>query len=323
VHLRSFCINVVLSVLVFSFFISNTFASTTDAISIFAVSRDLAGFHQFENQIRHYEDGNVWKVSIVPFFSDDPTPIIFQESGTAFTIIFSTLEELLHTVAMIAHTSNRQIAILNIHAHGLPGGQGFPRDLEMLRSWRCKRWRDRSKKPEKSFAKYYQLPSFEEISDIRQWHKDSSNNYCLSTSKDWRAVSERLYLGDLRRYFSKDAQINLLSCLVGYGTFGDLFLKNLAALLLPVDGNGRVSGPINFGLADSSMYFGLGFWDYKGSRQLTRDKKIYSKTKQDFRIAQSGTLRVAEPDGKGGYKSRTIKGIRYWNFSAAQFELPN
>lgn len=265
-------------------------------ITIDAVEWIVGKFHRKDHQKHPYEDDNRWKPMILPQDAEQ-SPLVYSsqvKGQTVHVIQFKTLEELLKESIRLSESLNAPIGTLNIHAHGLPGGQFFAKDQKTLVSSECEQWRDLADADDAaSYNQYYSIPSKYEVFSIRRLGDSVGGKLdCVTGVNEWKDVLANV-TSDIKRYFSPQIQINLLSCVVGYGKRGQDYLLGLAQLLLPAQGAGRVNAAVQFGLGDWSMKEGMGFWDYQDDRQLARDAEIYTRTKKDADVQQQGTIRYS------------------------------
>jgi hypothetical protein len=293
------------------------FALAAIALSASAFAQDLTingaefgigKFHRKDNKVQPYESNNVWKPFILPNNVKSNAGYVQKNSETNYTIFFTNLDEFLAEVIKLTKTTGKKVAILNINAHGLPGGMWFPKDAATRDSAECKDWRNTSfSSDDSNYDPYYSLPSKEEVVQFQQMGSASGipSYECLTGLNEWTAVAKAR--PEIKTAFAEKAQIHMLSCIVGLGTLGDKFTKGLANLLLT---SGKVQTSIKFGLGDFSMAEGMGFWDYESDDQLERDAQRYPTHRRDSEVAQKGDIRVAVKDDSGT-RSGLIRDVEY------------
>lgn len=247
-------------------------------------------FHRFDNKIHKYGSANVWSVDILPE-GGVQTPIVYPNPDGSMTIQFSNLEEFLRSAIQVAQQRGTKISVLNFHGHGMPGGMWYPKDAAQLASPECASWRVAAAAEDKSnYDQYYSPIPKAEILALRAASQKPSHFECVTGLPEFQEVVARI--PNIKSYFSDDAQVHFLSCLVGLGPVGETFTSGVANLLL--GGNRSAAKSIlTFGLGDWSMPQGMGFWDYQNDAQLEHDNTVYPKDRQDREIAQKGTIRVA------------------------------
>jgi hypothetical protein len=112
---------------------------------------------------------------------------------------------------------------------------------------------------------------------------------CTTGAAEWRQGLAKN--PEFKAVFSDDAQFHFLSCVVGLGSVGEQFTKDIASMVLGQKGHVQTS--MAFGLGDWSMPEGMGFWDYQSDAQVERDNSKYPVDHQDREIAQKGSIRMA------------------------------
>ncbi len=271
------------------------FAGAAQPLVIHASELGVGKFHRKDNKAHNYGANNAWTPYILADNASDQTPLVQKNTDGSVTIFFSNLDELLTAVTGVAKEAGRQVSVLNVHGHGLPGGMWYPKDAETQASGECADWRGAANSTDEvNYGKYYEPVPKYEIMMIRQMAENSGSSFqCTSGLEEWRnAVAAHT---DLKQALSPDLQVHVLSCVVGLGNAGDVYTKGIANLL--VTGGGHVTTSINFGLGDWSMPEGMGFWDYQNDEQLDRDNGVYPANKRDADIAQIGSVRVAVGNG--------------------------
>jgi len=180
---------------------------------------------------------------------------------------------------------------------------GFPRavgskDKAELESMNCSQWKETAQADDsKSYDEYYSTPDKQSIAMIKALGQNHYSYPCVQGASEWESVGSKIT--NLKSYFSPDAEVNFLSCVVGLGSVGEDFTLRIAKLFLPAGGTGRVQAALKFGLGDWSMDKGMGFWDYINDDQLAKDSKDYETNKRDANMAQSGDVRVASHPQSG------------------------
>ena len=266
-------------------------AGGAQPLVVHASELGVGKFHRKDNKAHNYGANNSWSPYILADGASDQTPVIQKNTDGSVTVFFSNLDELLSTLPSVAKQAGRQISVLNIHGHGLPGGMWYPKDAETQASGECSDWRAAANSSDDvNYDKYYQPVSKFEIMMIRQMAENTDSSFqCTTGLPEWRnAVAAH---SDLKGALATDLQVHVLSCVVGLGNAGDVYTKGIAELL--VSGGGHVTTSIDFGLGDWSMPEGMGFWDYQNDEQLDRDNSVYPKNRRDADIAQIGSVRVA------------------------------
>ncbi len=267
-----------------------------------AVIWSLGAFHRQDNKVHPYSEKNVWKDMVLPDganFQNLDGPI--HNPDGSYTFFFSALNELFSQALGLSEKTHLPISVLNIHAHGVPGGQWFPKDLDdLFSSYDCADWMRAENKPDTEIYKdYYSWPTTDGIKHDHELGNLTSPAYpCSSGLQEWKDVLSGI--ADVKKTFASDAQINFLSCDVGIGTKGEKFLLGVASLLFnPENSSPRIQAAMEAGLADWSMEKGMGFFDYQNEAQYERDVKLNEAEKRDASIAQPGLLRVVTTvDGK-------------------------
>ena len=254
----------------------------------------MSKFHRYDNSVHAYPASSAWLPDIAPDGDLSATPIVF-DSANGVTVIFSNLEELLNAVVDVSRKKGVQVGVLNINAHGLPGGTWFPKDEKQKKSGECASLRKLGSAPDKeSYKLYYTMPSREQVMALHKLAVMRGGVSCVTDAPAWREVVARV--PGVQGLFSDNAVVRFESCLVGLGPAGEDFGKSLARLLL-TGKDARVESSVNLGLADWSMPEGMGFWDYQDEYQLQRDAEKYDRTRKDRDVMQKGTIRVTSGAG--------------------------
>lgn len=287
---------------------TQAFAKTAeDGIIINAAEYGIGKFHRKDNQVHQYEADNAWKVFVLADNAQTSTMQTIENENSTYTVYYTNLEELLIEVVALAKKTGKKVSVININAHGLPGGMWFPKDVKTRESMECASWRTAARgSDEDNYNQYYSTISKEEIADFTRLSQAGSipSFNCLTGLNEWTAIVARV--PEIKNVFTTDAQIHMHSCLVGLGTLGEKFTLGLAKLLFS-KGTQQVQTSIKFGLGDWSMPEGMGFWTYMSDDQIERDNANYPINRKDREMAQKGDIRVAQMTETGMVKSGMIK----------------
>src|SRR4051812_38206583 len=100
-----------------------SFATTAMAqgLMIHAAEIGIGKFHRHDNKVHKYAPNNVWSAYVAPQ-GGAVSPVIVDNPDNSVSIQFTSLEQLLQSVMQISNAKHQKIAILNISAHGMPGG---------------------------------------------------------------------------------------------------------------------------------------------------------------------------------------------------------
>ncbi len=271
----------------------------------------IGKFHRKDNKVHKYEANNAWKVFILPESVNLTKAFVQKNSASNYTIYFTNLEEFLNEAVKLTVSTGKKIGVINLNAHGLPGGMWFPKDAKTRDSSECASWRDAaSNSDEANYNQYYSAVSKEEMlsfNGMANAARIPAFN-CLTGLGEWTAIVARVPA--IKTAFSDKAQVHMHSCIVGMGTLGDAYTQGLAKLLFSVPDSQMVQTSIKFGLGDWSMPEGMGFWGYESDAQLARDNSVYPTHRRDSEIMQRGDLRVAQLTN-GILKSGMIKGEQF------------
>jgi len=272
---------------------NSDFRIHTDLI-IHGVEIGVGKFHRYDNQVRPYSDENVWKNYILPENSGAETPVVVENADSSVSIFFSNLEELLVTLTNISKERGQAVDVLNINAHGLPGAMWFPVDEKEQNSAACTSWvASANAKDKANYDQYYSTISMADIVQLTLFSKLPSMQFaapCTTGASEWEKILKKH--PEVKTSFADDAQLHLLSCLVGLGWAGSKFTAKLGELLF-VGENAKVQAALDFGLGDWSMPEGMGFWDYQDYKQFSRDNKNYPVNRSDREMMQKGEIRLA------------------------------
>jgi len=270
-------------------FTASAFAS--NGLTIHTTEFGVGKFHRYDNKVHAYGAQNAWAPYVLADGAATDKALTVKNADGSYTVFFSTLDEMMSSVVAISQSTGQKVSVLNVHGHGLPGAMWFPKDQATLNSWSCSDWqRAASGADVDNYNQYYGPVSTDEIMQIR----DMSNNpavhmSCTTGANEWRqGVAKN---PTFKTVFESDAQLHFLSCVVGLGTVGEQFTKDIASIVL---GNGgHIQTSMAFGLGDWSMPEGMGFWDFQSEEQVDRDNSKYPVDHQDREIAQKGSIRMA------------------------------
>lgn len=266
----------------------------------------IGKFHRKDNKVHPYEKNNAWRPFILPEGVSTKEAYIQKNSASNYTIFFTNLEEFLTKIVEISKTTGKKVSVLNLNAHGLPGGMWFPKDAKTRDSFECNDWRDAaSNSDEANYDQYYSNVEKEEILSFNALSNARSipGFQCLTGIKEWEVMVARVPA--IKDVFTGNAQVHMLSCIVGMGTLGDAYTQGLANMLFNEKDSQQIQTSIKFGLGDWSMGEGMGFWGYESDEQLKKDNEIYPVHRSDREIMQKGSIRVAQVD-RGQVKSGLI-----------------
>jgi hypothetical protein len=266
-------------------------------ITIHAAEMGIGKFHRMDNKAHAYAPNNLWRNYVLPAGVNEKQQQIYQNSDGSYTIFFTNLEEMFAGVVQISQKTGQKVSILNLEAHGLPGGMWYPQTAAQRDSSTCASWRDAAYgNDQANYEQYYSAVSKSEIMEFRSYANSSFHfpQPCVAGAKEW-AQSSKKVAGFLDS-FAPAAEMHFISCIVGLGKTGDAFTQSVAKSLFSARG-GKVMTSLYFGLGDYSIPEGMGFWDYVNDAQLDRDNAIYVKNKTDRDIALKGSIRVANAIG--------------------------
>lgn len=287
------------------------------AISLSALATDLTingaefgigKFHRKDNKVHAYGANNAWKPFILPEGVSTKSAYIQQNGDSNYTIFFTNLEEFLTQIVALSTQTGKKVAVINLNAHGLPGGMWFPKDASTRDSFECASWRSAANNADDAnYSQYYSAVSKSEMLSFNSMSNRPSipGGNCLTGVKEWTQMVTKVPA--IQNVFTHDAQIHMLSCIVGMGSLGTNYTNGLAALLFAAAPDAQqVQTSLKFGLGDWSMPEGMGFWGFESDAQLDRDNQIYPVNRRDADIAQRGSIRVAQVAGHS-VKSGLIK----------------
>lgn len=255
----------------------------------------IGKFHRKDNQEHKYESNNAWKVFILPANVATDKAYVQKNSATNYTIFFTNLEEFLTKIVEISKQTGKKVGMLNLNAHGLPGGMWFPVDAKTRDAFECMSWRSAANNSDNdNYDQYYSAVSKEEMQSFEAMsnRRNIPSYQCLTGLKEWTAMVAKVPA--VKTVFADDAQVHMLSCIVGMGLLGDAYTTGLASLLFANQKDQQVQTSIKFGLGDWSMPEGMGFWGFESDAQLDHDNEIYPVHKRDSEIMQHGSIRVAQ-----------------------------
>ena len=255
----------------------------------------IGKFHRKDNKVHKYEANNAWSPFILPEGADTKTALVRQNSASNYTIFFTNLEEFLTKIVELSTKTGKKVAILNLNAHGLPGGMWFPVNAKTRDAAECASWRTAaSNSDDSNYTQYYSAVPKDEILQLTQMSNSSRipSYQCLTGLNEWTAMVAKVPA--IKSAFTDNAQVHMLSCIVGLGTLGDAYTQGLAKVLFAKGSSQQVQTSIKFGLGDWSMPEGMGFWGLETDAQLDRDNSVYPIHRRDSEIMQKGSIRVAQ-----------------------------
>lgn len=283
-------------------------------LTINAAEIGIGKFHRHDNKQHTYENQNAWTPYILPEGEVGKLPLVKEVSSDTVTIFFDTLEGMLKQMVKIAEERHEKVTVLNINAHGLPGGMWFPATEKIMNGFSCMQWKMAAQGgDEGNYKQYYSAVSKEDILQLREYSKSGGSMPCVTSGTQWKTVVASI--PGMKEVFAEGASVNLLSCLVGLGPVGEKFTKELAEILFDKT-EGTVRTSIKLGLGDWSMPEGMGFWDYIDDEQLKKDNAIYPVNKKDREIMQKGPIRVAQLE-KGLWGTKVIDGLDFMTLDGA------
>lgn len=269
-------------------------ANASAGLVIHTTEFGVGKFHRYDNQVHAYGAKHAWAPYILAQGAATDKALIQKNADGSYTVFFSTLDEMMATVVQISREQNQKVSVLNVHGHGLPGAMWFPKDDRTLKGFMCGDWRQAANGSDvDNYNQYYGAVTVADIMQIRQVSNNPNVKMgCTTGAAEWReGVTKN---PDFRAALNSDAQLHFISCVVGLGTVGDAFTKDIAAIVLPSGAtSGHVQTSMAFGLGDWSMPEGMGFWDYQTDEQVRRDNANYGTHKNDREIAQKGAIRMA------------------------------
>ena len=194
-------------------------------LTIHAAEFGIGKFHRKDNEVHPYADNNVWKVFIpdskAPF--DGKNMVRQKNKDNSYTVFYSNLDELFTEMEKISDENNHaKIKVFNLHAHGSPGGMGFPRDVANRDSSACIDWKDKARGDDLSnYNQYYGIGSENQIGTTDEASIDyiasltntafySQRDICVTDLSDWKLIAARH--PKLKAAFADDVQIHFLSC---------------------------------------------------------------------------------------------------------------
>jgi hypothetical protein len=271
---------------------SSALASQSGLI-VNAVEYGVAKFHRYDNKVHAYAANSTWKNFILPDNATTLRQVVQRNADGSYTIFFSAAEEMLQSAIEIAHAERRPIQILNLEAHGMPGGMWYPIDAAARSSQACSDWVTAAQGDDRAnYEQYYTPATKDEVLGFRKYAQVASHaaQPCTSGLTEWTTIIRRNPA--IISAFGTDGEIHFISCIVGLGLTGQNFTTGFAQILFGT-AQGRITTSVNFGLGDWSMPEGMGFWDYENDQQLARDAILYPRDRDDREIMQKGSIRVA------------------------------
>lgn len=268
----------------------------------------IGKFHRKDNKEHPYEDTNAWKVFVLPENVSTKEAFVQKNGEDNYTIFFTNLDEFLVKILELTKTTGKKVAVLNLNAHGLPGGMWFPKDARTRDSFECMSWRQAANNSDDdNYNQYYSAVSKEEILSFDQMANATRipSYSCLTGLPEWTQVVNNR--PEIKGAFAANAQIHMHSCIVGLGSLGERYTQGMVDLLLT---SGKVQTSIKFGLGDWSMPEGMGFWGFESDEQLRIDNERYPTHRRDSEIMQKGDIRVAQKTS-AGIRGGLITGVEY------------
>jgi len=284
----------------------STFGFSSEGLIIHASEIGVGKFHRLDNEKNPY-GMSAWRVFILPNEASAKTPLLTNNDDGSKTIFFSTLEELLKTVVQISNDEGKQVDLLTLHGHGIPGAMWFPKNDLFKKSVECYRWKDMANAPdETSYQLYYSGLKKESALQMRKQAQEplSPNFQCMSGLRAWKDMLAQI--PEFKKALAPHSQIHFMACVVGLGLAGDNFLSGLAHELYD-DKKGLIQAPVKLGLGDWSMPEGMGFWDYLTDAQQAHDSANYPIERRDRSVMQRGDIKVAQVLIPGEVKLGFIK----------------
>lgn len=270
-------------------------AMAADTLTINGAEFGIGKFHRYDNKVHKYDQNNTWNVFILPDGVKTKQAYVQKNAEDNYTIFFTNLEEFLTKIVELSVKTGKKVGMLNLNAHGLPGGMWFPKNVATRDSEECVQWRQAASDSDgDNYSQYYSSVSKEDMlyyNDMAETSRIPSYQ-CLTGLREWAAIAK--VVPAIKTVFSDDAQVHMLSCIVGLGSLGDNYTQGIAKLLFPNLVNQQVQTSIKFGLGDWSMPEGMGFWGFESDAQLARDNEIYPVNRKDSEIMQRGNIRVAD-----------------------------
>lgn len=260
---------------------------------IHAAEMGIGKFHRYDNKVHKYEDSNIWKDYILADGVDEHKQQVTKNADGSYTIYFTNLEEMLNGAVSISKEVGQKVSILNLEAHGLPGGMWYPKSAAQRDSAECGEWRNAAFGDDlTNYNQYYSAVDMMTISYYRMYARTANHGHqdCVTGLAEW--VETIAKIKDFDQLFAPEAEMHFISCIVGLDKAGDAFTKGIAQALFK-NSTGKVMTSVNYGLGDWSLPEGMGFFDFQSKEQLDRDNADYVKNKKDRNIAQKGQVRIA------------------------------
>ncbi len=279
---------VIIALLVSIFAVS---ANASNGLTVHTTEFGVGKFHRYDNKVHAYGAKNAWAPYILADGAPTDRAMTVKNADGSFTVFFSTLDEMMASVVAISQSEGKKVSVLNIHGHGLPGAMWFPKDEATKNGWTCGDWVDAASGDDRAnYEQYYSPVSASQVMQMRQMSNNPNVRMsCTTGAREWReGVTKN---PAFKTVFESDAQFHFLSCIVGLGSVGDQFTKDIGAIVLGQ--GGHVQTAMMFGLGDWSMPEGMGFWDYQSDDQIDRDNAKYPVTRTDREIMQKGSIRMA------------------------------
>jgi hypothetical protein len=278
----------------FVFLFATTLCATVFAATGLVVHTTEFGvgkFHRYDNKVHPYGAQNAWTPYILADGAATDKALTVKNADGSYTVFFSTLDEMMKSVVAISQSEGKKVSVLNVHGHGLPGAMWFPKDEATRSGWMCGDWNAAASGADvDNYNQYYGAVSVSEIMQMRQMSNNPNVHMaCTTGAREWReGVANN---PAFKAALDSEAQFHFLSCIVGLGSVGDQFTKDIASIVLGQSGHVQTS--MAFGLGDWSMPEGMGFWDYQSDDQVNHDNSNYTVHHTDREIMQKGSVRMA------------------------------
>lgn len=284
-----------ISALVFVFAVSSftTSAFASNGLIVHTTEFGVGKFHRYDNKVHPYGASNAWTPYILADGAATDKVLTVKNADGSYTVFFSTLDEMMKSVIAISQAEGKKVSVLNVHGHGLPGAMWFPKDEATKNGWSCWDWVAAASGDDvDNYNQYYGPVSTSQIMQIRSMSNNPNVRMsCTTGAREWsEGVTKNPAFTSV---FENDAQFHFLSCVVGLGSVGDQFTKDIGSIVLGQNAAGHVQTSMAFGLGDWSMPEGMGFWDYQSDDQVARDNAKYPVTRTDREIMQKGSIRMA------------------------------
>lgn len=269
----------------------------TSGLTIHLVEIGVGKFHRQDNKTHPYGPFHDWKNYILPdsIQTVDQTPLKVKNTDGSYSVFISNLDEALRSMIEISESEQKEIRLINLNGHSGPGKVGLPMDQETMNSELCSHWKEAANSTDdsKNYDQYYSATPKEIIFKITEKSNDLSSYSKPSCSvgvNEWKKMVEKNYL--IKNLLSKNAQIHILSCLVGLGKRGEYFANHLAEILFTTEKQ-RIFTATKSGLGDWSIKKGMRFHSYLNDQEYDAFTKKYPVIKKDRPFSQKGDIRVS------------------------------